>query len=327
MSDDTVSGITGSNESRWMASSEHEMLTRAPFERALSRILWELRPYLADLIVIGGWVPYLHQRYGNFTTWRGQLSLTIEVDVLITHELPLRGRPSLAATLQSADFQPTPSTGVAAVWANDPDRGEKIEFLVPHTGPFRDLGTVVRVGGQAGIGAISLASLDVLQRHTTTLTVPALSPDETRQLIPVRVPRLGAYVINKTATFLHRRPSGDGSVNPKRAKDLLYLRDLMAAGSEVVDAIERDITGILALDPSMQHLVDTAANNLDGTVRPGSRIRLDEVGAMLAERERGMSQDAASASVTGHLTDLAGLLLALRSPAPPRSADDSDDDV
>jgi hypothetical protein len=45
-------------------------------ERGLRSVLWELRDYLPDLVLIGGWVPHLHRRYGGFPEWRGELSLT-----------------------------------------------------------------------------------------------------------------------------------------------------------------------------------------------------------------------------------------------------------
>jgi hypothetical protein len=35
-------------------------------ERGLRSVLWTLRDYLPDLVLIGGWVPHLHRRYGVF---------------------------------------------------------------------------------------------------------------------------------------------------------------------------------------------------------------------------------------------------------------------
>lgn len=64
-------------------------------EAALTGILWELRPYLPDLVVIGGWVPYLYRAYGGFRRWNGRVTLTREVDVLVERPLPTSGRPTL----------------------------------------------------------------------------------------------------------------------------------------------------------------------------------------------------------------------------------------
>lgn len=64
----------------------------------------------------------------------------------------------------------------------------------------------------------------------------------------MNVPRLGIYAVNKAVTFPYRTPRAGETVNPKRAKDLLYLRDLMAAGEEVISRIEDDVREIARLD-------------------------------------------------------------------------------
>jgi hypothetical protein len=80
--------------------------TQEVLERALQRILWELRPYLADIVIIGGWAPYLHRRYGSDASiWRSGLSLTADVDVLVTHDLSVNGRMPLAEILDAAGFK------------------------------------------------------------------------------------------------------------------------------------------------------------------------------------------------------------------------------
>ncbi len=32
------------------------------FESALRRVIWALREYLTEIVVIGGWVPYLYRK-------------------------------------------------------------------------------------------------------------------------------------------------------------------------------------------------------------------------------------------------------------------------
>ena len=285
---------------------------RDVLERALQRIVWELRPYLADIVIIGGWVPYLYRRYGSTSSWNNALSLTAEVDVLVTPNLPRDGRMSLADLLEEAGFRPTNSNDSAAVWVNDPERGEKIEFFVPHSGTIRNLNQVIPIGSQDRIGAIALSSLDVMQRHTILLAVPAVSSTDEHATANIRVPLLGAYLLNKAATFNRRSPLTDGGPNPKRAKDLLYLRDVMAANAETVQQIENDVGKILRGDPVVQHLADTAANNVDCVARFDKAV-LRETAEMLAERDT-MSVDAGVADIQGHLLDLSEILVRFRSP-------------
>lgn len=39
-------------------------------------VLAALRPYLPDIVLIGGWVPELYRRYGGLS-WEGRLSRTM----------------------------------------------------------------------------------------------------------------------------------------------------------------------------------------------------------------------------------------------------------
>jgi hypothetical protein len=107
-------------------------------EQALRRVLWTLRPYLPDLIVIGGWVPHLYRRYGGFTEWKSHLSGTAEVDVLVRDAMDSSSRTPLAEILEAAGFT-TDDEGRGAVWENAPGTGEKIEFFIPHQGTHGQL--------------------------------------------------------------------------------------------------------------------------------------------------------------------------------------------
>jgi hypothetical protein len=295
--------------------------TQEVLEHALQRILWELRPYLADIVIIGGWAPYLHRRYGSDACiWKSGLSLTADVDVLITHDLSVNGRMPLAEILDAAGFKPTHSRDCAAVWANAPARGERIEFLVPHRGTIHHLNQVIPIRSQHPLGAISLTALEVMQRHATQLHVPAVGRDGEREIVKIRVPLLGAYLLNKAATFNRRAPLVGVGTNPKRAKDLLYLRDLMAAGAIIVQRLEEEVAHVIWQDPEIKHLVDTAANHVAGVSRVEASA-LGEAAEMLAERDR-MSVAAAHADVQGHLLDLSELLLGFQSPDPAPHADD-----
>lgn len=141
-------------------------------KRALRHILWELQPYLPDLVIIGGWVPHLYRKYGGFQTWTLEIPFTNEVDLLIRPPLPRVGDETIPEILEDAGFEPQGGNHAAAVWAKEPEVGEKVEFLIAHTGTARQRGQVVPVPDQEGLGAIALVGLDLLRRHTTVLRVP-----------------------------------------------------------------------------------------------------------------------------------------------------------
>lgn len=73
-----------------------------------------------------------------------------------------------------------------------------------------------------------------------------ISPTSANDIPPLVIwlPTLGAYVVNKASTFTDRVAIRGGG-QPKAAKDLLYLRDLMAAGHEVVEQIRQDLTAMV----------------------------------------------------------------------------------
>src|SRR5574338_212396 len=138
------------------------MADQTQFEQGLRRILWTLRDYLADLTVIGGWVPHLYRRYGGFTPWSANLSRTGEVDVLVPAGPLAAGRPPISTLLADAGFAPTTGDRSAAVWEKEPSAGERIEFLVKHQGTARQIGQTAIVVGQPGVGAIALTDMDLL---------------------------------------------------------------------------------------------------------------------------------------------------------------------
>lgn len=279
----------------------------AELERSLRSILSRLRPYLTDVVVIGGWVPHLYRRFGGFATWQGRLSLTGEVDALIVPALPARGRPHLATILGEAGFRPVAGGPTAAVWARKPDAGEKIEFLISHSGTFRTLGEVRAVADQPGLGAIALDGLWFLRQHAAVLAVPVIGGNDEKDTLDVFVPRLGACTMNKAATF-SKRLDVQGGGNPKRAKDLVYVRDLMAAGDDVVTRIADDIADILQSDRKSSLYLRGAASNVGLLVGGSWADEMAEAAAMLVERDGMTSIEAALADVRGHVNDLGDLL-------------------
>jgi hypothetical protein len=281
------------------------------YEPALRRILWELRPYLDQVVIIGGWVPYLYRRYGGFASWAAGLSLTAEVDVLVDRPLPSGDRPTIPEILHAGGFRPTADVGGGAVWLGDVAAGEKIEFLVPHTGTGLQQGNIVPIAPQNRLRAISLHGLELLRRHRRSLRIPLPAPGG--QELEVWVPLLGAYVVNKASTFMRRQAHAAGG-NEKRAKDLLYLRDVAAAGHEVMEHVASDLRE-MKRDRTAAMRIREAANMLQLAVSGGPESGVPQAAAMLRERERSFSEAAAVADLRGNLADL---LEVLREPLDPR---------
>jgi hypothetical protein len=134
----------------------------------LRSVLRALAPYLPDVVIIGGWVPELHRRFG-VATWRTIPSRTTELDVLVRPVLDPKGRPKLREPLERARIHPARPVTFPADWVAQDTDTTVLEFLMAR---------------------------------------------------PARV---------------DPTPGAD-----KRAKDLLYLRDLIHAGPEVLPQLARD---------------------------------------------------------------------------------------
>lgn len=191
------------------------------------------------------------------------------------------------------------------MWVRDVALGEKIEFITPHRGTARGEGGFVPLREQPGVAAIPLTHLEVLADHTRLLALP---PTRGMRAVEVRVPTLGAYVLNKALTFIRRGDRMDEGGAPKMAKDLVYLGDLMSPGGSVVRAITADIDTIAQSSPAGAARVRSAATNLRFVVNGHLRDRITACARMLIEREAAESLPALAARLRGHLLDLQEIL-------------------
>lgn len=247
----------------------------------------------------------LYRHYGALDGWGGEDTLTFELDVLVSRPLPPRGRPALASVLRSAGFLPLDGEMPSAVWHRESGAGEKIEFITLHRGMAHGLGRVVPLTEQPGVGAIPLTELEVMQSHTRTLLLPPLPG---LRAMEVQVPTLGAYVVNKALTFVRRRPHSGEIGTPKLPKDLLYLRDLAAAGQHLRAAIREDVE-MIAHSPGGAERIRTAATNLWFAIDGHLVHQVAATAQTVLERDSGPSLKVEEARTRGFLRDLHDLLV------------------
>jgi hypothetical protein len=275
-------------------------------EQRLLDLLWSIREYLPEILIIGGWVPHLYRQYGGFSAWSAELSFTYEMDVLVDRTLPPGHRAPLAELLKGAGLHATDSDARGAIWEGEYSGIAKIELFIPHVGTARTQAEVTPIKQQPNLAGISLTDTELLREHTIPLTIPMRSGTETMQVI---VPSLGAFVATKAATFFQRpsdaRDSSGG--HPKSAKDLLYIRDLLAAGRDVVQQIERNVEEIRGRSSVHREALVKAATRLDIALKPQPKAVILEAVGMLAERDR-MLEGQARADLIGHLLDAMEIL-------------------
>jgi hypothetical protein len=274
----------------------------------LVRALTAVEPYLSELVLIGGWVPHVYRAVGGFSRWEGALSLTTEADLLIDATVHEQGRPSLVDLLRHAGFEPTTDGPSAAIWETTDPEPLRIEFLVQHLGPEASRRQLRAVATQRGIGAIPLTDLTVLSRFVRELSLPRLEPGASPTIV-VRVPTLGAYVVNKAATFAQRPRAADGS-HALAGKDLVYLRDLIAAGPDVRAQIAADLA-VIVQDKSVLATTRTACRAVQNLQTHWPAAAIDAAVRELAARDQVSDHDVARADLLGSLGALGDIFDAL----------------
>lgn len=267
-----------------------------------------LEPYLMDVVLIGGWVPELYRRYGGFDRWLGMGNLTREADMLLPSNIfAAKDREPIATLLQRAGLDPIGDSGSgAAVWRQAKGGGEEIEFMVPHNLAAENPVTVI---GQPGLAAISLPRVEILERHSRVLRIPA---DRAFSAIDVRIPLIGAFVLNKAMTFADRPPDPGSTSSPKRGKDLVYLYDLMSAGPEVAERVRVELREMKHSNPNIALELRLALTRLKSLLRSPGEGDWVTATASLAEANPGMQAATARSELEGRLTDLTQLIGAVQ---------------
>jgi hypothetical protein len=275
-----------------------------PFNSILIPILRDLRDYLAQIVVIGGWVPELHRRFGETGEWVVKPLGTTEVDMLIVEAESSGEAPiALGQALAEMGFSPVGRGGTAsAVWERNVSVGERIEFFVDSMGPWGRLSTIQVLEPDTGLGGIRPGGLGVLHDHAISLAVPVSEIDGCETVARVQVPELGAFAIHKGAIFPRRSDAA------RMAKDLHYLVDLMQSGEAQVDTVERQLAEYCADGGAAAELARQAKNQIGVVIRRPAAHPLRQMLASTFAERHGTSLEEADAKARGFLTDFEGLI-------------------
>jgi hypothetical protein len=182
-----------------------------------ARVIIEMAPYADEIVFVGGWVHALYLAEANETEAIG----TEDIDITIPGTLLTRDRPTLLELAARAGFERDPISemeGVAPwmVYTNEQGETIPIDFLTEG-----DSRLPVPIVGQPGLSAQGYPGQNVLLQNTRPMSVGK----EVHALLDppriIRVPMLGAYVLQKgisSSTRIHR---------VKRAKDLAYIHEIV----------------------------------------------------------------------------------------------------
>jgi hypothetical protein len=177
----------------------------------------EMQPYSKDIVFVGGWVHALYLADAGEIGGIG----TEDIDITIPHELLAGDRPTLLELAERAGFERDPISdmeGVAPwmVYTNADGDTVPIDFLtegVPRV--------AVQIIGQPGLFAQAYPGQNVLLENAQVLLVGPELHDLLTPPRAIRVPTLGAYVLQKGISASTRTNAG------KRAKDHAYIHEIV----------------------------------------------------------------------------------------------------
>jgi hypothetical protein len=193
-----------------------------------------LEPYLDDIVIVGGWVPFLYQRYGKIPS-RHPVLRTADIDVAVPRSIDERGRSSIDELLSGAGYT-TRNYGyegsIVKYELSSPET--EIEFLTPEIGPPGKAALTI----QPGLNAQALRYLQILLEHTRKIEINDTIEDSNMSLA-VKVPSPEAFIYQKGLTLRLRR-----SDTLKISKDLYYIFNLLDSSKELQDSIPAEIRSL-----------------------------------------------------------------------------------
>lgn len=208
---------------------------------SLLKALKVLAPYLDEIVIVGGWVPFLYHRYGQMPSPHPLLR-TMDIDVVVPRHVEERERPTIDELLSRAGYE-------ARIYGSDvpvikyelTSPVTEIEFLTPEVGkPGKAALTV-----QRGLTAQALRYLQILLENTKKMEISDTIDGSDISLV-VTVPSPGAFIYQKGLTL---SPSSRRS-STKVDKDLYYIFSFVDSSRELRDSIPAEINFLRSRYPA-----------------------------------------------------------------------------
>ena len=199
------------------------------------RTLWILRDYLHEIIVGGGWAPFLYYRYllqnKDYEPVR-----TRDIDLMVKKEMPVVGNKTVDQLLIKAGFEAkfksidTPPLIHYEGFIEDVE--VEIEFLTDQIGSNSEI--VLKV--QKDLHAEALRFISIIVDNVIEVTVDEPLVIQDPHNLKVKVPTPAAYIFHKGLIFTRRNSA------VKKAKDLYYIFDILTGCSDLRPIIMSDFT-------------------------------------------------------------------------------------
>jgi hypothetical protein len=202
---------------------------------AFARLVTALRPWLGDLVLVGGWAHRLHRFHPLAKPPAHQPLRTRDADLAFAGDAVLRG--SMRAALRNAGFREEllgeDAPPAVHYRLGDEDAGFYAEFLTPLRGAgLKSDGTSDATVSKAGITAQKLRYVDLLLVSPWDVKVgPGMCVPIRAEAI-VRVPNPVSFIIQRMLIHSERSVL-------KKAQDVLYIHDTLELFGASLDELQR----------------------------------------------------------------------------------------
>jgi hypothetical protein len=202
---------------------------------SLFRAIEVLAPYLDEIVIVGGWVPFLYHKYGQMPSPH-PLPRTMDIDIVVPRHVENRGRPTIDELLVRAEYKTRIyGSDVPIVKYELTSPVTEIEFLTPEIGkPGKAALTV-----QRGLTAQALRYLQILLENTKKIKISdTIYGSDISSVVTVPLP--GAFIYQKGLTL---SPSSRRT-SLKVSKDLYYIFNFVDSSRDLRDSIPAEINSV-----------------------------------------------------------------------------------
>jgi hypothetical protein len=210
---------------------------------AFTRVITSLKPYLSQIVLVGGWAHRLFQEHPWGRRLEFEVLMTEDVDLgvpLSFQKMP-EETPSMHRLLIEAGFRWTPREGGDLYSLGVEDDNFQVEFIAPLVGSSTERDGFLKPRIQvSGVNIERFRYIDLLLAEPWEYS---LVSEQSLLQFPVRIANPASYLMQKVLT-VRRRPQ-----LYKKAKDVLYIHDTILIFQENLDMLQNQANKFLELLP------------------------------------------------------------------------------
>jgi hypothetical protein len=243
---------------------------------AFARLIEALRPWLADVVIVGGWAHRLHRHHPLADPPSFLPLATRDADIALSANEPMHG--DIAAALAVAGFKEERTgeqTPPVSRYLLDNGGGFYAEFLAPlHGSAVKRDGKPDATVLKAGITAQKLRYVDLLLEQPFAVSLGSAVGFPIDPAAEVQIPNPVGFIAQKLLIHQRRDPE-------KRSQDVLYIHDTVILFASRLDDLREiwreDVRPVLAARTAMrvERLARERFREVDDVIRTAARIPQD----------------------------------------------------